>query len=87
MPIVLDLMENSVIRDIVNQASTEASAKASVQVRIQTKREDLTAMLRHRFAELPEWVEAKMQSAELADLDRWIVRMVDAPATIEEALS
>jgi hypothetical protein len=79
MPIVVDLMENSVIRDIVNQASAEA--------RLQAKREDLTAMLRHRFAELPEWAEAKLQSAELGDLDRWIVRMSDAPATIEDALS
>jgi hypothetical protein len=87
MPIVVDLMENSIIRDIVNQATAEASAQARGEARIQAKREDLTAMLHHRFAELPEWVETKLQSAELGDLNRWIVRMSDAPATIEDALS
>jgi hypothetical protein len=87
MPIVVDLMENSIIRDIVNQATAAASAQAREEARIHAKREDLTAMLLHRFAELPEGVEAKIQTAELGDLDRWIIRMSDAPANIEQALA
>jgi hypothetical protein len=75
MPIVVDLMENSVIRDIVHQACVEA------------KLDDLTAMLTHRFGPLPSWADAKVRGAELADLRQWMVRMSDGPATIKAALS
>jgi hypothetical protein len=83
MPIVLDLMENSVIREIVEQASAEAAAKAKTEATTEL----LLSMIRHRFAEVPDWAEAKVRAGTAPDLERWTFQMMESPATLEQALA
>ena len=74
MPVYVDLMENSVIREIVNHARDEAKLEA------------LTASLIHRFGPLPDWAAPKLKAAASADLERWMIQLLDAH-TLEQALS
>lgn len=78
MPVYVDLMENLIIREMVDEASAKARAEA--------KLEALTASLAHRFGPLPDWAAPKLQAAALPDLERWMIQLLDAH-TLEQALS
>ena len=82
MPVDVDLMENSVIRGMVDRARQEVRE----EVRAETKREDLTATLLYRFGPLPDWVTQKLQTAQLPDLERWMTQSLSAQS-LDTALS
>jgi hypothetical protein len=79
MPIVVDLMDSIVIREIVDQATSKARGEERVDI--------LLSLLRHRFSNIPEWAEARVRSASPADLEKWTISLLDSPATLEQALT
>mgnify|MGYP003353607712 CR=1 FL=1 len=52
--------------------------KAKVEVKVEAKIEMLQRQLAQRFGPLPQDVAKKIRGARLADLDRWLLRVLDA---------
>ncbi|MBF0185842.1 MAG: Rpn family recombination-promoting nuclease/putative transposase [Magnetococcales bacterium] len=50
------------------------------------KAEMLTRLLQHRFGDLPPWASQKIADADLATLENWSLRILDAP-TLESVLA
>ena len=79
MPITLDLLEtNSVIRELVEERVEEKVRGAESRL--------VRALLQRRFGQIPDWAEQRLQTADPATLERWAVRLLDAP-NLEDALS
>lgn len=55
------------------RATAEAEVKAEAKVKL------LTLQLEHRFGDLPEEVRKQIRTAVESQLDRWFVKVLDAP--------
>jgi hypothetical protein len=73
MPVTIDLMENRVIKDFFLQG--EAAGARRLLIR----------QLEHRFGPLTEEAIGKVSKADLATLEEWSLRLLDAH-TVEEVL-
>ncbi|WP_130472290.1 DUF4351 domain-containing protein [Candidatus Magnetaquicoccus inordinatus] len=51
-----------------------------------SSRKFLTRQLQRRFGDLPPWASQKIADADLATLENWSLRILDAP-TLENVLS
>jgi len=89
MPVTIDLMENRVIRDYFLQGKQEGKQESEQQGRAEGAREEamslVTRLLEHRFGSLSEEAVAKVSGADLATLEDWSLRLLDA-RTLEEVL-
>ena len=70
MPVIIDLMENTVIRGYYLQGKEEGARNEAMSI--------LTRQLERRFGPLPEAAIAKLHAADLATLEDWGLRMLDA---------
>src|SRR5689334_8608995 len=78
MPVTIDLMENRVIRDYFLQGERQGAKGEALSL--------LTRLLEHRFGPLSEEATRKLSGADLATLETWSVRLLDA-STLEEVLN
>src|SRR5438067_10548544 len=89
MPVTIDLMENRVIRDYFLQGKQEGRQEGEQQGRAEGAREEamslLTRQLERRFGPLTEEAAGKVSTANLATLEDWSLRLLDA-RTLEEVL-
>ena len=89
MPVTIDLMENRVIRDYFLQGKQEGEEQGKQQGRAEGAREEamsiLTRLLERRFGPLTEEAIGKVSAADLATLEDWSLRLLDAH-TLEEVL-
>ncbi|MBI1790261.1 MAG: DUF4351 domain-containing protein [Acidobacteria bacterium] len=93
MPVTINLMENDVIRDLVRKQRQEGRQEGHQQgheegEKAGAKREALTLLsrqLERRFGPLPEQAVARLQAADLATLENWGLRLLDA-SSLEEVL-
>lgn len=74
MPLVVDLMENRIVRDSYERG--EAAGEARGERKSESKL--LTAQLTKRFGPLPEWASERLAAADTAQLEAWSLRILDA---------
>jgi predicted transposase YdaD len=87
MPVTIDLMENRVIRDFFLQGKQEGKQEGELKGRAEGEQEGarkealllLTRLLERRFGPLPEDAARKLNAADLAALEDWSLRLLDAP--------
>ena len=77
MPVTIDLMENRVIRDYFLQGKQEGARGEAMSM--------LTRQLERRFGPLTEEALGKVSAVDLATLEDWSLRLLDAH-TLEEVL-
>ena len=78
MPVIIDLMENKVVREIYQRGTAEGKAEG--------ERSMLIRLLERRFGPLPADAFDKIGAADLEAIERWGLQLLDA-ASLEEALS
>ena len=71
----IDLMQNKVFRPILEEAMEEGGRKAMVST--------LCTLLEKRFGKLAPRARKQIRNADRATLERWIVRVGDAPSVSE----
>ncbi|HUQ93172.1 MAG TPA: DUF4351 domain-containing protein [Bryobacteraceae bacterium] len=98
MPITIDLMENEFFRERFLAARAEGREQGEREGELQGRREGeqqgrregelalLRRMLEHRLGALPAWAIAKLDEADLPDLETWSTKLLDA-MTLEDALA
>jgi len=72
-------------RKVRNEARSEGRSEGLEEGRIDGERRLLLRLLRARFGELPASAVARLETADMADIERWGERMFDA-GTLEEVL-
>jgi hypothetical protein len=77
MPVTIDLMENRVIRDYFLRGKKEGARGEALSL--------LTRQLERRFGPLTEETIGKVNAADLATLENWSLRVLDAK-TLDEVL-
>ena len=85
MPVEIDLMENRVIRDYFLQGKQEGRAEGKQEGRAEEAMNLLIRQLERRFGPLSEEAIGKLNVADLATLEDWSLRLLDA-RTLDEAL-
>ncbi len=87
MPITIDLMENSTIREWIEsglEQGRQLGRQQGLEQGIDQGQASLLSMLlSKRFGPLPPETEKKLQSAHSDQLERWALRLIDA-ATLDE---
>ncbi len=82
MPVIIDLMENTVIRGYYLQGKEEGKEEGRQEGKQEGARDEamtmLTRLLERRFGPLPETVIARLHAADLATLEDWGLRLLDA---------
>ena len=78
MPVIIDLMENTVIRGYYLQGKEEGKQEGKQEGARDEAMTMLTRQLERRFGPLPETVIARLRAADLATLEDWGLRMLDA---------
>ncbi len=82
MPVIIDLMETTVIRGYYLQGKEEGKEEGRQEGKQQGARDEamtmLTRLLERRFGPLPETVIARLHAADLATLEDWGLRLLDA---------
>ncbi len=73
VPVHIDPMENSILREWYYEAKAEGS------------RHSVTHLLAKRFGRLPRWAQAKIEEMTAEELDEALVRILDA-RSLEEVL-
>lgn len=81
MPVTIDPMENRVIRDYFLQGKQEGEQEGARKEAIGI----LTRQLERRFGPLSEAAARKVNAADLATLEAWSLRLLDA-GSLEEVL-
>ncbi|HUQ90307.1 MAG TPA: DUF4351 domain-containing protein [Bryobacteraceae bacterium] len=81
MPITIDLMENEFFREKFLAARAEGHEQGERQGELAL----LRRLLEYRFGSLPPWAIAKLEAADLNDLEIWSTNLLDAK-TLEETL-
>ena len=89
MPITLDLMKNTVIRGIAEEAH-EKGVERGIEEGIerglrQGRAATLTLILKGRFGDLPAWAKSKLSKASPERLDRWTENIFKA-TSLKQAL-
>ena len=85
MPVTIDLMENRVIRDYFLQGKEEGRVEGEQEGARKEAMTLLTRLLERRFGPLPEAATQKLSAADLATLEAWSLRLLDA-GSLEEVL-
>ena len=85
MPVTIDLMENRVIRDYFLQGKEEGRVEGEQEGARKEAMSLLTRLLERRFGPLPEAATQKLSAADLATLEAWSLRLLDA-GSLEEVL-
>ncbi len=84
MSVVIDPMENEVIRewisDGVEKGRAEGRAEGLKKGRAEGYRGVLEAQLRARFGRLPDWAKARLASADADQLRQWGIQLLEAPS-------
>lgn len=91
MPITVDVMENAFLRDVFAKGEMKGELRGEQRGEqrgeLKGKRlgeaDLILRQLNRRFGALPDWVETKLQRADLELLDQWGDRLLDA-RTLEE---
>ena len=78
MPVIIDPMENRVIRDYFLQGKQEGRAEGEQEGARKEAMAMLTRQLEQRFGPLPEEAARKLNAADVATLERWSLRLLDA---------
>jgi predicted transposase YdaD len=86
MPVIIDLMENRVVREIYERATAEGEAKGKAEGKAEGERSMLIRQLEKRFGKLSPDALSRIDHADLATIEEWGLRLLDA-ASLEEALS
>ncbi|MBF0098847.1 MAG: DUF4351 domain-containing protein [Magnetococcales bacterium] len=82
MALTFNVMENDVLRPLFLQERMDGEQKG----RQEGKADALIRQLQHRFGDLPPWSSQKIADADLATLEKWSLRILDAP-TLESVLA
>lgn len=85
MPITIDLMENEFFREKFLAARAEGHEQGERQGERQGELALLRRLLEYRFGSLPPWAIAKLEAADLTDLEIWSTNLLDAK-TLEKTL-
>jgi predicted transposase YdaD len=85
MPVIIDPMENRVIRDYFLQGKEEGRAEGEQEGARKEAASLLTRLLERRFGPLPEAVVRKLNAADVATLERWSLCLLDA-GSLEQVL-
>ena len=81
MPVIIDLMENEFFRDSFFRGKEEGRVEGARKEAMGM----LTRQLERRFGPLPEAAAEKLNAADLATLEAWSLRLLDA-GSLEEVL-
>lgn len=73
MPVIIDPMENEVLRNWYYEALEKGREE-----RRHALRETLASLLVRRFGSVPEWATHRIQAATDSEMDSWILRILDA---------
>lgn len=71
MPLIIDIRQNKVLGPMVAKFVEEAVGQAD--------RKTLRRQLAKRFGAIPPSFDKRIESGTEADLERWLVRILDAP--------
>ncbi|MBF0148278.1 MAG: DUF4351 domain-containing protein [Magnetococcales bacterium] len=82
MALTFNVMENDVLRPLFLQERMDGEQKG----RHEGEAAILTRQLQQRFGDLPPWASQKIADADLATLENWSLRILDAP-TLESVLA
>ncbi|MBF0185903.1 MAG: DUF4351 domain-containing protein [Magnetococcales bacterium] len=82
MALTFNVMENDVLRPLFLQERMDGEQKG----RHEGETAILTRLLQRRFGDLPPWASQKIADADLATLENWSLRILDAP-TLESVLA
>ena len=85
MPVIIDPMENRVIKRYFLQGKEEGRVEGKQEGARTEAAGLLTRQLQRRFGRLPKAVSRKLNTADLVTLEDWSLRLLDA-ATLEEVL-
>jgi predicted transposase YdaD len=84
MALTFNVMENDVLRPMFLQAQMDGKQEGRQEGRQEGKQEGkadtLTRQLQRRFGPLPQWAADKIATANLATLEEWSLRILDAPS-------
>ncbi|MBF0155192.1 MAG: DUF4351 domain-containing protein [Magnetococcales bacterium] len=86
MALTFNVMENDVLRPLFLQERMDGELAGERKGRHEGEAAVLTRLLQHRFGDLPPWASQKIADAELATLENWSLRILDAP-TLESVLA
>jgi predicted transposase YdaD len=82
MPLTINPMENTVIREWIINAQLEGEEKGEKKGEMKGEKKGRSGMLRlqltHRFGNLPKWAIAQLESADAETLEKWGLRLLDA---------
>jgi hypothetical protein len=78
MPLTINPMENTVIREWIINAQQEGEEKGEMKGEKKGRSGMLRLMLTHRFGNLPKWAIAQLESADAETLEKWGLRLLDA---------
>ena len=81
MPVVIDPMENRVIKGYFIRGKEEGRVEGARKEAMSL----LTRQLERRFGSLPEAASQKLNAADLATLEDWSLRLLDA-TSLEQVL-
>jgi predicted transposase YdaD len=85
MPVIIDLMENEFFRDSFLRGKQEGRVEGEQEGARREALGLLTRLLERRFGLLPEAAAQKLNTADLATLESWSLRVLDA-TTLEQVL-
>ena len=81
MPIIIDPMENAFIKEYFLQGKEEGKQEGARKEAMGI----LTRQLERRFGPLPDAATLKLNAADLATLEQWSLRLLDA-GSLEQVL-
>lgn len=85
MPVLIDPMENTVLKRWHDEAMAEGMAKGRTAGKAEGRAELLLRLLNRKYGPLPVWAQEQVLTAAEAELDEWGLRLLDAPS-LEECL-
>ena len=85
MPVIIDLMENEFFRDSFFRGKEEGRVEGEQEGARKEAMGLLTRQLERRFGSLPEAATEKLNAADLATLEDWSLRLLDA-GSLEQVL-
>jgi hypothetical protein len=74
----LDLLDTRAGQDVYQMGMTEGEAKGEARGEIKGQRIALVNLLKKRFGKLSNTDEAKIKKATSAELEQWILNVLDA---------
>ena len=80
------LRESSFYQSILEEGRKEGRRQVYEEARLEGAGDVLRWQLEQRFGALPHWAAEKIEAADLATLERWCIRIMDAES-LEDVLA